>query len=261
MSVGEPGTRTGERTAGLGRVRVTTGLVGREWLVESGWSRGWVAGLVERACLGDVPALSMFPLGSVLFPHMPLRLRVFEERYLVMLSELVKAEDTRFGVVLIERGFEVGGGEHRFGVGTTADVAQIGAEEGVVGLVAQGTERFEVDSWLDDAPYPRAEVRPLPALEWDASLEPLRRETEQLVRRTLALASEFAENVWPADVELADEPVPALWQLAAIAPVTPLDQVRLLRATSAEALLTTLAEVTRDAAIAWETPWPETPQE
>nr|WP_294690437.1 LON peptidase substrate-binding domain-containing protein [uncultured Friedmanniella sp.] len=199
----------------------------------------------------------MFPLGSVLFPYMPLRLRVFEERYLVMLSELVKAEQTTFGVVLIERGFEVGGGEHRFGVGTTADIAKIQAEGGVVGLLAQGTDRFEVETWLEDAPYPRAQVRTLPELVWDERLEPLRLETEQLVRRTLAQASEFAEIAWPPDVELADEPVPALWQLAAIAPVTALDQVRLLRADSAEGLLTTLAELTRDASLAWESPWPQ----
>ena len=38
-------------------------------------------------------ALPMFPLGSVLFPYMPLRLRVFEERYLIMLTELVKTEE------------------------------------------------------------------------------------------------------------------------------------------------------------------------
>ncbi len=201
--------------------------------------------------------MSMFPLGSVLFPHMPLRLRVFEERYLIMLTELVQAEDARFGVVLIERGFEVGGGEHRFGVGTTAEVAHVGAEDGIVVLNAQGTERFEVQAWLEDDPYPRAEVRVLPELEWDEGLGPLRARTEQLVRRTLAQASEFAEGVWPADVELAEEPVAALWQLAAIAPLTSLDQVTLLRATSAENLLLTTAELTRDAALAWETPWPQ----
>ena len=200
--------------------------------------------------------MSMFPLGSVLFPHMPLRLRVFEERYLVMLSELVKAEDTRFGVVLIERGFEVGGGEHRFGIGTTAEVTQIGAEDGIVGLVAQGTERFEVESWLPEEPYPRADVRVLPELEWDDSLEPLRVETEQLVRRALAQASEFAEDVWPADIGLAEEPVPALWQLAAIAPVTALDQVKMLRATSAEGLLRAVGDLTREAAVTWEASWP-----
>lgn len=182
---------------------------------------------------------------------------MFEERYLLMLAELVRVEDTRFGVVLIERGFEVGGGEHRFGVGTTADVVHIGAEDGVVGLVATGTERFEVVDWLADDPYPRAEVRLLPELVWDEALEPLRAEVEQLVRRTLARASEFAEGVWPADVELAAEPVPALWQLAAIAPLTALDQLRLLRAGTAESLLRTLLELTQDAALAWEAPWPQ----
>lgn len=201
--------------------------------------------------------MSMFPLGSVLFPHMPVQLRVFEERYLVMLSELVAAEDARFGVVLIERGFEVGGGEHRFDVGTTAEVSQLGAEDGVVGLVALGRERFRVREWLVDDPYPRAEVEPLEDLVWDEALAPLRTDTEALVRRTLALASEFAEHVWPADVELGEDPVAALWQLAAIAPLTALDQVALLRAGSAEELLTRLAELTRDAALAWETPWPD----
>jgi len=43
-----------------------------------------------------VAVMPMFPLGSVLFPYMPLRLRVFEERYLIMLAELLRNEDARF---------------------------------------------------------------------------------------------------------------------------------------------------------------------
>jgi uncharacterized protein len=39
--------------------------------------------------------MPMFPLNSVLFPYTPLRLRVFEERYLIMLAELLKNEDAR----------------------------------------------------------------------------------------------------------------------------------------------------------------------
>jgi len=201
--------------------------------------------------------MPMFPLGSVLFPNMPLPLRVFEERYLIMLSELVKSDDQHFGVVLIERGFEVGGGEHRFDVGTAAVITQLGASEGVVGLVAQGGQRFEVVEWLPEEPYPRAEVRMLDDLEWDAGLEPLRQSTEQLVRRSIAQASEFSELVWPADVELAAEPAEALWQLAAISPLGALDQVSLLRASSAEELLTRLTRLTEDAAVVWQTAWPD----
>ena len=188
---------------------------------------------------------------------MPLRLRVFEERYLVMLADLLKADQARFGVVLIERGHEVGGGEQRFPVGTLAEITQLGAQEGFVGLVARGGRRFTVDRWLEDAPHPRAEVTELPDLEWDPELAGLRADTERLVRRTLALASEFAENIWPADVELADDPAAAAWQLAAIAPLGALDQIELLRATSFEQLLTRVAELTTEAAMAYEAPWPE----
>jgi uncharacterized protein len=199
----------------------------------------------------------MFPLGSVLFPYMPLRLRVFEERYLIMLSSLLEADQARFGVVLIERGPEVGGGEQRFPIGTLAEITQLGAQEGFVGLVARGSRRFAVDRWLDDAPHPRAEVTELPDLEWDPGLGRLRAETERLVRRTLAMASEFAENLWPADVELADDPAAAAWQLAAIAPLGALDQQGLLSATSFGRLLIRLADLTTQAGVAYEAPWPE----
>ena len=197
----------------------------------------------------------MFPLGSVLFPHMPLRLRVFEERYLVMLAELLKTESARFGVVLIERGREVGGGEQRFGVGTVAEITQLGAQEGFVGLVARGGRRFVVERWLADAPHPWAEVRELPDLVWRAELTELRADTERRVRRALALASEFAENVWPADVELSDDPVAAAWQLAAIAPLGALDQMELLGADSTERLLSRIRELTAEAAVVFEAPW------
>jgi uncharacterized protein len=191
--------------------------------------------------------LPMFPLGNVLFPHMPLRLRVFEERYLIMLTELLKANDLRFGVVLIERGHEVGGGDQRFGIGTIAEVLQVTAGEGFVNLAAQGAERLEVIDWLDDAPHPRAEIRVLPDLVWDSGLESLREQAEHIVRRTLTLASEFAENVWPSNIELSDDPVEASWQLAGIAPLGAIDQLALLSCPTTAQLLVKLIKLTEEA--------------
>ena len=199
----------------------------------------------------------MFPLNSVLFPYMPLRLRVFEERYLMMLADLLQREDARFGVVLIERGREVGGGEQCFSVGTIAEITQLGAQEGFVGLVAQGSRRFEVTEWLEDAPHPRAEIHEMAELEWDNGLWQLREHTEQLVRRTLAVASEFAENVWPSDIELSANPVAAAWQLAAISPLNALDQLALLGSTSLGELLAHVSELTREAALTFDAPWPD----
>ncbi len=186
----------------------------------------------------------MFPLGSVLFPHMPVLLRVFEDRYLIMLSRILKTEPSEFGIVLIERGQEVGGGEHRFTVGTVAQIAQLETTDGAVGLVAQGGSRIEVIEWLVDDPYPRATIRELDELVWDVELEPLRLRAEQTVRRALALASEYTDQPWSATVELSDDPVASVWQLAAIAPLGSLDQVQLLRATSMQQLLDGIIEAT-----------------
>ncbi|MBK4347313.1 LON peptidase substrate-binding domain-containing protein [Lacisediminihabitans sp. G11-30] len=191
----------------------------------------------------------MFPLGSVLFPHMPVLLRVFEDRYLIMLSRILKSEPAEFGVVLIERGQEVGGGEHRFPIGTVAQIAQLQTTDALVGLVAEGDRRIEVVNWLDDDPYPRAEIRVLDELVWDDALQPVRERAEQTVRRALAVASEYSDQAWSATVELSDDPVAAVWQLAAIAPLGPMDQVTLLRSVSMRQLLDTVIELTLAAAL------------
>lgn len=192
--------------------------------------------------------MPMFPLGSVLFPSMPTALRVFEERYIVMLSTILGDEPPEFGIVLIERGSEVGGGEHRFPIGTIAQITRVETSEGFIGLIAQGDRRIEVTDWLDDDPYPRAEVRDVPPLVWDDELAPLLERAEQLVRRTIARASEFVEQQWPADIVLSGDPVEAAWQLAGIAPLGPLDQVRLLQSTTVAELLSGTIEATESAA-------------
>lgn len=192
-------------------------------------------------------AVAMFPLGSVLFPHMPVLLRVFEDRYLVMLSQILQDEPSEFGVALIERGQEVGGGEQRFAIATVAQITQLNVEEGFVMLVAEGGTRITVDRWLDEDPYPRAEVTELPELVWDESLRALHGRAEVVVRRALALASEFSDQQWSATVALADDPVAAAWQLAAIAPLGPMDQVRLLEATDLRVLLESVIELSIEA--------------
>lgn len=188
--------------------------------------------------------LPMFPLATVLFPHMPLPLRVFEERYIVMLSRILEHEPSEFGVALIERGQESGGGGTTFGVGTIAQITEIEAEEGFIALMTEGGQRFEIVGWLDDDPHPRAEIRVLDPLVWTDDLQELRERTERVVRRTLALASEFTDQQWASTVEVSDDPVEGCWQLAAIAPLGQLDQVRLLASTSLHELLSETIEFT-----------------
>ncbi|MGC0371084.1 LON peptidase substrate-binding domain-containing protein [Microbacterium sp. SLBN-111] len=187
---------------------------------------------------------AMFPLGAVLFPHTPLALRIFEERYLVMLGMLLDEVDPEFGVVLIERGVETGGGDQRFTLGTMARLSHVVPQAGQMSIVARGAERFEIVEWLDDAPYPRAEVRALPELEWNEALEPLLDEAEGVVRRVLGRAREYGATRWDPEVELSDEPLERAWQVAAIAPLGELDQMELLRSATMGGLLRATIDLT-----------------
>ena len=102
--------------------------------------------------------IPMFPLNLVLFPGQILPLHIFEDRYRLMVKEIID-KDREFGVVLIERGSEVGGGDTRKNIGTLAQIIDYEkSNDGRWFLLTQGTKRIEATRWIEDLPYPRAEV-------------------------------------------------------------------------------------------------------
>jgi Lon protease-like protein len=187
--------------------------------------------------------MPMFPLSTVLIPAMPLSLRIFEERYLKLLGDLIGQEDAEFGVVFIERGSEVGGTQKRLDIGTLAMVDNIGTLDEFYGLEATGGQRFLVNAWLPDDPYPMADIDFIPDLIWNDNLDSAKDHLESRVRALLAFASEFGDLRYGADIELSDDPMDACWQLAGVLPVGGLDQVDLLKATSAEELIARTLDV------------------
>lgn len=198
--------------------------------------------------------LPMFPLGSVLLPGMPLALRVFEPRYLRMVGDLLEGDEPEFGVVLIERGHEVGGGDQRFRLGTTARILQIEAPEGFVALVAQGQQRFTVNSWGGEDPYPMADVSFLDQWEIAPELEGSLSVLEAKVRGIVSVLEQRGQSLWPANTELSDEPTVMLWQLAGLLPVSPLDHQKFLGSDSAEQLIAMVDQAVSDLheLVSWE---------
>lgn len=174
-------------------------------------------------------ALPQFPLGTVLFPSMVLPLHIFEPRYRVMI-ERVMASDATFGVVLIERGSEVGGQDDRSDFGTLAKVVEAEKfSDGRWAVVTVGVERFKVDRWLPDDPYPQAEISVWPDVDGDADLSDEYARVAARFRRCMALAAESGLDVGPLPETVEDVALGSM-QMAALAPVTPLDKQRLLGA-------------------------------
>ena len=181
-----------------------------------------------------MPPLPMFPLGTVLFPSAVLPLHVFEPRYRALVRDCLAGE-RELGVVLIERGSEVGGGDVRSDVGTVAHIVE--AQElpdGRWALITVGARRLRVQTWLPDAPYPLAEVVDWPDPAPGPDHEELAARAVARLRRVLALAAEAGEGTAPATVELSDDLVLAVLQAAAVAPLGPFDRQRLLAAPAPE---------------------------
>jgi Lon protease-like protein len=174
--------------------------------------------------------MPMFPLGTVLVPHQPLPLHVFEPRYRAMVHDCL-AGDRTFGVVLIERGNEVGGGDVRFDVGCTAEIVEAEeTEDGRWGLGTIGRRPLRVVEWLPDDPYPRAEVDVAADETWDDDAEAAFGAALASFRRVVGLAEESGMVVDPRILELPGEALWDAWLLVARAPIGDLDRLGLLAA-------------------------------
>ena len=117
--------------------------------------------------MSAVSELPLFPLGTVLFPGGPLRLRIFEPRYLDMVRQCLKGSRP-FGVVLILEGLEAGAVASVATTGTSARLVDFDTlPDGLLGIDCLGEQRFrlcrrwqqadglnlaEVDYLPDDAP-------------------------------------------------------------------------------------------------------------
>ncbi len=175
--------------------------------------------------------LPMFPLGSVLFPGQLLPLHIFEERYQQMLQHCLSSTK-EFGVVLIERGHEVGGGDIRSKVGTVAQILQVDqAVEGHWALIAAGVRRIRVDRWCADDPWPHAIVSefpdPSPAPD-TAEPDPMWAALMRQFRRVTALAAEVGQDPYPVGLKVSDDPKLGSFQMAALSPLGSFDRQKLL---------------------------------
>jgi Lon protease-like protein len=87
----------------------------------------------------------LFPLRTVLYPGGPLPLRIFEPRYIDMVSKCLK-KDCQFGVLLIREGNEAGTAS-TYNIGTLARITDwYQGSDGLLGITAVGEQRFRLVS-------------------------------------------------------------------------------------------------------------------
>ena len=88
--------------------------------------------------------LPLFPLKSILFPEGALALKVFEPRYLDMLTQCEK-NGSGFGICLISEGSEVGIAPEIYRVGTLVQITfWEHRKDGLLGISVKGEQKFNV---------------------------------------------------------------------------------------------------------------------
>lgn len=108
----------------------------------------------------------LFPLNTVLFPNGVLPLRIFEPRYLDMVSDCLK-NDTGIGVVLIKEGAETGKAANCYDMGTLSSISYWHKRpDGILGVTLKGQQRFKIlSTTVQKNQLVMAEVELLPEIE------------------------------------------------------------------------------------------------
>lgn len=190
----------------------------------------------------------MFPLESVRLPGEDLPLRIFEPRYAALVTDCLSGT-REFGVVLIAAGREVGGDDSRCDVGAMAHIVDCQeAGDGRFRLACEMRERIRVTSWLDDDPYPRADVEPWPdepgTMVTGGDIEVVEDRLMELFERIAAAQ----QATLPPRQELLGEPEPGddagkrLYALASRVPMGQADRYSVLEAPTAAARLDALRD-------------------
>jgi hypothetical protein len=135
-----------------------------------------------RKLTEDVP---IFPLSTVLFPDGLLSLRIFEPRYLDMVSYCLK-HDAPFGVCMIVEGDEVGKAAHSYRLGTLAKIVNWDkADDGVLSIDVMGCQRFKlIESKVQADQLVKAKIQLLETalpIEIPDEIKPLRKTLEKFL--------------------------------------------------------------------------------
>lgn len=203
--------------------------------------------------------IPLFPLGTIVFPGLVLPLHIFEERYRVLVAELIArpdGDDRAFGVVAIRAGREVGadGVLALHDVGCTAELRAVEQyDDGRYDIVSSGSRRFRLTRIDDSKPYLQGEVEWLdePAGDAPAVLARSVAHAFEDYRGELADAQGYGEP----DDEIPADPTMLSYIVAASIVLDLIDQQRLLAAPDTSARLRLeLALLRREAAVLRELP-------
>lgn len=189
--------------------------------------------------------LPLFPLGTVVFPGMPLPLHVFEERYRRLLADRGEATPA-FGVVLLKSGNELSVEQRVYEVGTaTRIVSRRTRRGGRSDIVVEGLQRFEILSINWEMGYGLATI------QWREELIGDRERLGQAMTPAIVQFQRYVRGVTQVTgrhfqgVRMNEDPIAASYDLASRLPLHTWERQDLLTLDRADERFELLRKIVR----------------
>jgi ATP-dependent Lon protease len=129
--------------------------------------------------------------------------------------------------------------EDLYKIGTIVNIKRMMRNEGVMQLIVQGMDRFEVKEWISDQPYLKAKVEILPELRRvdDEEIEALKRNIQGMIQQALALLPQVPPEIRMA-VMTQQDPVQLAYFLASVLDLGTETEQKMLESSTVDGLLT-----------------------
>src|SRR5437762_2408454 len=124
-------------------------------------------------------------------------------------------------------------------IGSIVNIKRMMRNEGVMQLIVQGLDRFEVVEWLTEQPYLKAKVHILPELRRvdDEEIEALKRNIQGMIQEALALLPQVPPEIRVA-VTSQENPVQLAYFLASVLDLGVDTEQKMLESSTVDELLT-----------------------
>jgi ATP-dependent Lon protease len=187
--------------------------------------------------------IAVLPLqNTTLFPETVVPLAVGRERSMRAVESSLATEEKLLACVTTKTP-DVTGDEAKYEdlykIGTIVNVKRMMRNEGVMQLIVQGIDRFEVKEWLTEQPYLKARVEILPTLRRvdDEEIEALKRNIQTMIQQALAMLPQVPPEIRMAVMNQQD-PVQLAYFLASVLDLGTETEQKMLESSTVDGLLT-----------------------
>src|SRR5215470_16830507 len=187
----------------------------------------------------EIPVLPL--QNTTLFPETVVPLSVGRERS-VKGVEAALATEEKLIAAITAKGEGINGDNAKpddlYKVGTIVNIKRMMRDDGVMQLIVQGMDRFEVVEWIQEQPFLKAKVQILPELRRvdDEEIEALKRNIQGMIQQALAMLPQVPPEV-RMTVMSQGNPVQLAYFLASVLDLGVETEQKMLESSTVDGLL------------------------